>query len=140
MRKKTFTAKKIVKLPDSELNLMMLIWEEYSNGEKKITASMLTERHPETLGELKPTTVLTLLTRLEQKGFIEIDKERRPNYCVPLIQEKEYKQLITEDFVNVVYRKDAKSLVCALIRQNKLAEEDIREIRDMIASEIDADS
>ena len=67
--------KEIQKLPDSELDIMLALWnghpdmtrleiEEYVNQKKKLAA----------------TTILSLLARLEKKEFLAVRREEKLNY------------------------------------------------------------
>lgn len=39
---------------------------------------------------LSKTTILSFLSRLEEKGFVRIEKEGRNNCYAPLVEEKDY--------------------------------------------------
>ena len=77
--------KKIKRLPESELEIMQIIWKEEAPVSRMTIEHALQERHP-----LAPTTILTLLTRLCEKGFLSLKKEGRPNLYEPLVTEREY--------------------------------------------------
>ena len=55
------------KLPDAELELMMIIWE----AEEPVTR-MYIEDHMDEGRDVLPNTVLSLLSRLEKRGFTVI--------------------------------------------------------------------
>ena len=60
----------IKKLPDAELEVMQAIWSCESPVKRSEIDEILKQSHP-----MAQTTLLTLLTRLADKGFIEIIKE-----------------------------------------------------------------
>ena len=68
MEEKTF-----IKLPESELEVMQGIWLLDKEGETNISAGLVMKRCP-ALNRLKLTTVLTLINRLQFKGFICSEK------------------------------------------------------------------
>ena len=75
----------IRRLPDSELELMQAIWHcESPVSRTDIEAHMSKER------KLAPTTILTFLTRLCEKGFLSVERHGKINCYTPLISEKEY--------------------------------------------------
>ena len=92
-----------IRLPDSELQIMQLIWEMEKNGIKDIYAGAIVSSYPETIGHLALTTILTLITRLQKKGFIKIEKRSRTNYSKPLISEEDYKRGAVEDFARMFF-------------------------------------
>lgn len=103
-----------IRLPDSELQIMQLIWDLENNGVKDIHAGLITATYPEVIGHLALTTILTLITRLQKKGFIKIEKRGRTNYSKPLISEAEYKVGAAENFFKSVFKGDKKSFLDAL--------------------------
>lgn len=122
-------------LPDSELQVMHIIWkmEKERNGDcTHITAGAMFEHSPELIGHLKLTTILTLITRLISKGCIKAVKEGRANYYIPQIKESDYKQTAAEDFVATVYKNDTKGLISALLGNDNLTSDDINELRKII--------
>ena len=59
--------KRIQKLPDSELDVMIALW----NGHQEMTRSEI-EEFMNQKKKLAPTTILTLLSRLEKKNFVSV--------------------------------------------------------------------
>ena len=94
-RKKDFT-----KLPESELQIMQLIWDMDKKGVKDIHAGALLAAYPDQIGHLALTTVLTLISRLQLKGFIDLEKHGRANCAIVLADENEYKRRAAKDFVD----------------------------------------
>lgn len=77
--------KKMTHLPESELEIMQIIWAEPAPVSRLTIEQALEKIHP-----LAPTTILTLLTRLCEKGFLSLEKEGRTNLYRPLIKQKDY--------------------------------------------------
>ena len=117
------------KLPESELQIMQLIWDMDKQGVKDIHAGALLHAYPEQIGHLALTTVLTLITRLQNKGFIALEKHGRTNCAIVLADENEYKRKAAADFVATVYNNNTKGLISALFSDGILSEEDIAELR-----------
>ena len=74
--------KEMKRLPESELEIMQIIWQEKMPVSRMTIESVLHKTHP-----LAPTTILTLLTRLCDKGFLSLRKDGRTNLYEPLITE-----------------------------------------------------
>ena len=94
--------KKMIKLPESELEVMQAIWALHEEGEKYVSAGLIMKRFP-ALTRLKLTTVLTLITRLQTKGFITTEKLGRSNCYTPIINSADYRKFASGDFVEKVY-------------------------------------
>jgi len=107
------TDKEFIKLPDSELEVMQAIWTLHAEGEKLISAGLVMKRFPD-LCRLKLTTVLTLITRLQNKGFIRSEKLGRSNCYTPLIDAAEYRRFVAEDFVIRAYLGNRDQLIADL--------------------------
>ena len=114
---------------------MQLIWDLDRQGVKDIHAGALIAAYPEEIGHLALTTVLTLITRLQNKGFIRLEKHGRANCAIVLADESEYKRKAAADFVATVYKNNTKGLICALYNDGILSEEDISELRREIESD-----
>ncbi len=122
---------KMIKLPASELEIMQAIWVLDEEGEKFISASLIMKRFP-ALNRLKLTTVLTLITRLQNKGCINTEKLGRSNCYTPKISSADYRKFAYGDFVEKVYRNDRMDLFSALVNDDALTKEDLAEIKALI--------
>lgn len=126
--------KGVAKLPESELAVMQLIWDMTKSGGPvaEITAGNMLERYPEQIGHLKLTTVLTLISRLINKGFVKAEKSGRAYCYMPLVDEDGYKQMAAADFVKTVYKNDTRGLISALVTDGNLTAGDIDELMKML--------
>ena len=91
--------KVIKRLPESELEIMQIIWKETAPVSRLLIEERLQQEHP-----LAPTTILTLLTRLCEKSFLEMKKEGRTNYYYPVITEKEYLASESRSFLDRLFQ------------------------------------
>ena len=122
-------------MPDAELIVMQGIWDAKKNGIEKVRASYLIETYPETVGQQKLTTVLTLLTRLLDRGYVSIEKVGRSNIYSAAITEEEYCKLAAKDFISTVCRKSTGNLFAALVDGSMIEDGDIDELRDLMSKE-----
>ena len=129
-RKKDFT-----KLPESELQIMQFIWDMDKMGVKDIHGGAIKETYSDQIGHLALTTILTLMSRLENKGFITLEKHGRANCAVILADEEEYKRKATADFVRTVYNNNKKGLISALCSDGIITADDIDDLRREIAED-----
>ncbi|MBE6560275.1 MAG: BlaI/MecI/CopY family transcriptional regulator [Ruminococcaceae bacterium] len=120
-----------IKLPESELEVMQIIWDMEREGYKDIHAGEMFKFAP-AIGRLKLTTVLTLITRLIGKGFLSVRKVGRVNCYTSLVDETAYKNFATKDFLETMYKNNASGLISALIGGDCLRESDIDALRRYI--------
>ena len=117
---------KIRKLPDSELEVMQAVWAcEIPVNRKKIEEH-LKDTHPMAL-----TTLLTLLTRLSEKGFLRIEKEGRSSRYYPLITEQAY--LASQS--NLFFHKlcgGSISIFATALCDSGLTKEELAELRSLL--------
>ena len=124
--------KKFTKLPDSELEVMQGIWVLNREGEQFVSAGLIMKRFP-ALNRLKLTTVLTLVNRLQFKGFITTEKLGRSNCYTPVINSADYRKFASGDFVEKVYMNDKMGLISALVSDETLTAEELDEIKKIIS-------
>lgn len=119
--------KQIERLPDSELAVMMVLWRENEElGTGKITELLEQEK-----GWSRSTTQV-LLSRLEEKKFIQCKKQGRFKYYRLLVKEDEYRMKETKKFIEHFYQDSYKNLVVSLVETKALTKEDILELADLI--------
>ena len=112
-------------ISNHERVLMRLIWANGGSARYLDLAAGVAE-----LGESwSKNTIVTLLSRLVEKGALSVGKEGRRNRYTALISEQEYCDEQAGLFVDKIYAGDAKGLVSALIRQELLSQADYDELR-----------
>ncbi len=118
------------KLPDAEFEIMKAIWQ----SEEPVTSPVLTELLRRTLPEKdwKPQTVLTMLVRLEKKGFLRSEKKGRERSYFTLISEKEYIRIEQESFRKRFSSGTFSGLVKALYDGEQVSAEELDELRAWI--------
>lgn len=108
-----------VRLPDAELEVMKALWS--------------LERYPAHTGEIaarldkswKAPTLLKLLSRLEDRGFVAGTKEGRVNGYTPLVEERDYLARESRSFLERVHGGSLSSLVASLYPEVSLTQEDL---------------
>lgn len=105
---------------DSELELMKIVW---ASGGRALYAQIMDELVKE--GRVwQKNTVITLLSRLVDKGLLKTSKIGRRNEYTALVSEAEYQTAQARTLLNKLYQGDAKGLVATLIQGDMLSEED----------------
>lgn len=111
-------------ISSSELILMKIIWQ---NGGSALYSYIMEELGKED-NEWKKNTVLTLLSRLLSKKYLKTDKIGRRNKYIALVTEQEYQMEQTHCFVDKIYDGNVKNLVSALLQENSISSDELKEI------------
>ena len=119
----------IKKLPDTELDVMQAIWACEVPVSRADIDRILKEKHPMAL-----TTLLTLLTRLSEKGFIKIEKEGRSSRYYPLVSRQEYLAQQSNRFLHKLCGGSLSVFVTALC-DSGLTKEELAELRSLLDKE-----
>ena len=72
-------------LPDGELEIMQIVWQ-YAPPVSRSTIEEALRAHR----ALAPSTILTFLSRLCDRGFLRVARSGRTNLYTPLVSQKEY--------------------------------------------------
>lgn len=115
------------RLPDSELEVMMAIWEL----DGKVTR-MDIEGKLEGSEDWSPTTILSLLSRLEKKGFVKVEKDGKSNVYSALISEEEYMNAESKTLLEKMYRNSIKNFMMALYADDKPSKKEIDELQEFL--------
>ncbi|MCM1386484.1 MAG: BlaI/MecI/CopY family transcriptional regulator [Bacillus sp. (in: Bacteria)] len=116
------------RLPDSELEIMMIIWEL----DRAVTRFEI-EEQMDGKKKLSPTTILSFLSRLQEKGFLEVKKAGKNNVYQALIDKDSYMQSESKNILQRLYQNSAKNFLAALYDGNQLNEEQLQELEDYIS-------
>lgn len=119
----------VKKLPDTELEVMQAIWACEAPASRAEIDEILKEKHPMAL-----TTLLTLLTRLAEKGFIKIEKEGRKSRYDPLVSQQEYLAQQSNRFLQKLCGGSLSVFATALC-DSGLTKEELAELRSLLEQE-----
>ena len=113
-----------VKLFDSELKVMNILWSE---GD--VTAKHVADTLTKELGWNKNTTY-TLIKRCIKKGAIE---RTEPNFvCHALIPKEKVQEAETDELIQKVYDGSVDKLFAALLGRKELSADQIQRLRQII--------
>lgn len=113
-----------VKLFDSELKVMGVLWRQGDTSAKKISDILNAE-----VGWNMNTTY-TLIKRCIKKGAIE---RYEPNFmCHALILEEEVQAAETDEFIDKIYGGSVDKLFAALLGRKKLSAEQIEKLKKIV--------
>ena len=113
------------KLPDSEFEIMKAVW-----------ACKGTVSCAEVMTHInrgwKAQTVLTLLGRLVDKGFLRTEKHGNERVYFSITSEEEYLQFETDNFISRFHDNSFASLFSTLYKGRSLEEKDVLELRNWL--------
>lgn len=113
-----------LKLFDSEIKVMDLIWENEPVSAKEL--SLLAAKET---GWNKNTTY-TVIKKLEAKGYI---KREEPGFiCTALISKDEVCRAETQSLIDRLFGGSKRALFSALLEDEKLSKKELEELRRMI--------
>jgi len=114
------------RLPDAELEVMQALWACPPPAERGQIEKKLSRTPP-----LALTTLLTLLSRLNEKGFLAIEKSGRRNRYIPLISEEEYLAAQSKRFFEKLCRGNISAFANALCGSG-ISREEIEHLRTLL--------
>lgn len=117
------------RLPDAELEVMQAIWACSAPVSRAQIDEILRQTHP-----MAQTTLLTLLTRLAEKSYIQIDKTGRSASYTPLISREAYLAQQSRRFFDKLCGGSLSTFATALCSSG-LTKEEIAELRTLLEQE-----
>ncbi len=119
----------VQQLSDSELEIMKIVWENpsYVTLFSYIMDGLAAKGKP-----CQKNTLIVLLSRLMNKGFLSAKKIGRRNEYTTLVSEAEYQRTQTKHFLDKIYEGNARGLVSALIMGDMLADEEYEELKKLL--------
>ena len=115
----------VQQVSDAELQLMKIIW---GKGGSALYAQIL-EELTVTGNTWQKNTIITLLSRLVEKGLVKTNKIGRRNEYTAIVSEADYQSVQTKKFLDKLYAGNARGLVATLIESDMLTPEDYEELK-----------
>lgn len=116
----------IHRLPDGELEVMQALWDCPAPATRTDIEQVLFPAH-----QMATTTLLTMLTRLGDKGFVSIKKEGRRSLYSPLIGKADYLAAQSDSFIRKLCRGSISTFAAALC-DSGLSQEDLKELSELL--------
>ena len=118
--------KKLIHLPNSELELMMILWD----ADAPLTRAQIDEQlvGKQTWG---PTTVLNLLARLVEKGFVSVEQngKGKMNHYTAIVSRHEYIQFESSTVIGRLCASSVSSLVANLYENQTIDDRELDELQ-----------
>ncbi|HWQ32402.1 MAG TPA: BlaI/MecI/CopY family transcriptional regulator [Blastocatellia bacterium] len=112
-------------LTEVELELMEVLWEKGRATVSEIVAALPEER-------LAYSSVLTMMRILEQKGYVEHEKESRAYVYRPLIDRRQAVQSVISYLLKRFFQGSPELLVVNLLEHEDVGRAEINRLRKLI--------
>ena len=116
------------KLTHQEEEVMLVIWNKRRGTIKDFLEELPEPRPPY-------TTVASVVKNLDRKGYLSSEKIGNTYLYTPRISKNEYKKKFLSGIVKSYFSDSYKEMVSFFAHENKLSEEDLRQIIEMIERE-----
>lgn len=73
------------------------------------------------------------MIRLEKKGAVRHEKQGRLYIYSPMVRKEDYVDMESRSFLNRFYNGTLKSMVSSFIENDKLSDEDIHELKELLS-------
>ena len=111
-------------LYDRELEVMEVLWERGSATVAEVRDALE--------DEMAYTTVLTVLRRLEEKGYVTHEEEGRAHRYLPAIERQEARESALERLMSRLFHGSPELLLTHLVSNRKLSPEQRRRLRELV--------
>lgn len=117
------------KISDAELEVMEAVWQLPAPCTSAQLQAVLSGKN------WKPTTLLTFLTRLTEKGLLITKKQGKQNLYSPALSREAYLAKETRSFLTELHGGSLRSFIAALNAGEKLSEEEIAELKSWLENQ-----
>lgn len=119
-------------LSDRHLEIMQVLWDKGS-----ATAAEVRDALDDAMAY---TTVLTMLRRLEEKGYVWRDQEGRAHRYFPAVEPGQARESALKRLTRGLFNGSPELLITQLVSQEKMSPEQLRRIRDIVDEQLPEES
>lgn len=116
----------IKKLPETELEIMLALWEADKSVQRNYFNTRFSEKG------WSDSTILTMLARLQEKGFITSEKSGNKNIYTAVISKDEYLKVENSSFLSRLHKGSIKHFIASLADNDGLTSDDIDELENLL--------
>ncbi len=118
-----------MQLSNSEEQLMQLLWKQ-----KKAFMKELIEEYPEP--KPAPTTVATLLKRMQDKNFVDYKQMGRSREYFPLVKKKDYFSKQVNGMIKDFFNDSASQFASFFTQETNLSKEELEDLKKLIDQQL----
>lgn len=115
---------KLKRLGEAELDIMHVVW----HNELPVRAAYVSEQL-RGKRNWQLSSIMTVLSRLVDKGFLTVEKVEGWNMYAPQVSEKEYQMSESAKLLKDVHAGSVKSLVASLVGGESVTQEELEDLR-----------
>jgi BlaI family penicillinase repressor len=115
-------------LGDLQLAIMRVLWERSSATASEVHAALEDERG------LAPTTIATMLMKMEKKGVVRHTVDGRRFIYAPLVTEPQVRRSMVEELRDRLFGGDTTALVGHLLAEHEIDARELAELRALVAA------
>ncbi|KOP78477.1 transcriptional regulator [Lysinibacillus sp. FJAT-14745] len=108
------------KLPEAEFEIMKIVWE----SNPPITTGIIMREIGNEKG-WKIQTVVSLMQRLTERGFLRSEKNGKERFYYPIVEKDAYLSFETEHFMKLYHKNSFMNLVGTLYKSDSISNEDL---------------
>lgn len=112
---------------DAELEVLKVLWDAGPATVRDVVAALRRQRR-----KLAYNTVLTLLSRLREKGYVAADRRETAHVFRPIVSRDDLLGFSLASLADRICDGTASPLVHALVRTQRLSAEDIARFRKLL--------
>lgn len=116
------------RLPEAELEIMLEVWKQNGPVCRFDLEKALAEKN------WAAPTILTMLSRLEKKGYLLMEKVKKTNYYTALVSEEDYAVLEGKNMMQKFFGNSLKSFVACMTSNESFTKDEIEELRKYLDS------
>ena len=114
-------------LGDLQHAIMRVLWQEGEATVTQVHQDLLEDRG------LAPTTVATMLVKMEKKGVVGHRKDGRRFVYRPIVSEAEVRSSMVGELTQRLFDGNAAALVSHLLTEGDIDSEDLEQLRALVA-------
>ena len=113
-------------LGELQLAIMRILWQQGEATVAEVHSSLLAERG------LAPTTVATMLVKMEKKGVVAHRNEGRKFVYHPTITEEQVRRSMVDELTERVFAGNATALVAHLVAEQEIDANELDRLKQLI--------
>ena len=117
---------RVYQLGDLQYAIMRVLWNRGEAAAAEVHAALLGERG------LAPTTIATMLSKMEKKGVVIHRTEGRQFVYRATVEERDVRRSMVSELIQRAFQGDATALVNHLLNELDIDQEELTRLKDMI--------
>lgn len=115
-----------IRLGRVELQIMNVVWDKGTATVSDVKEALSRGRKP------AYSTILTMMRKLEAKGYLEHEVQERTYIYRPTISKETVRHSMVGDVLDRLFEGSPSLLLSSLVEQDRISEKELRKIRKLI--------